>query len=124
MRLVILAIAGFLLCCAGALVLPTGCATTQPALSREQAIYRAGTNVVAQAQTLLPFVPAPVATPVEVVLGIVSAALGAWNLHQQKAIKVLRNGSGNGAGKSPPSATSSLPSTLSAQPASTPLKGS
>jgi hypothetical protein len=67
---------------AGALTSHTGCATTPAGLDREQALYRAGTNVVAQAQSILPFVPAPVASPLEIVLGLAGAALGAWNLHQ------------------------------------------
>ena len=31
-----------------------GCAHTEPGLSREQAVYRAGTNVVANVQSLVP----------------------------------------------------------------------
>ena len=115
-----------ILCALGAalamLTLPTGCASTSAGLAREQAVYRAGTNVVAQAESLLPFVPAPVATPVEVVLGLISAGLGAWNLHQQKSIKKLKNGgaNGNGNGKAAPP-TPNLPLTSSlAQPAGSP----
>ena len=94
--------------------LHTGCASTSAGLNREQGIYRASTNVISGVQSLVPFMPAPVATPVEVILGIASAALGAWNLHQQKSIKALKNGSG----KSPPGTLS----TRSPQPATNPAQ--
>ena len=122
-KLAILCSAG-LLALIAATVLTSGCATTLPGLNREQRIYQAGTNIVAQAQTFLPFVPAPVATPVEVVLGLISAGLGAWNLHQQQSIKRLKNGNGNGNGngygRPPPSTLNTQPSTVLAQPSSTP----
>jgi len=95
-------------------LLHMGCASTPAGFSREQGIYRASTNIVSGVQSLVPFMPAPVATPVEVLLGIASAALGAWNLHQQKSIKALKNGSG----KSPPAPLS----THSPQPSTNPAQ--
>ena len=71
----------------------TGCASTQAGLSREQGIYRVSTNVVSGVQQIVPYLPAPVATPAEILLGAISAGLGAWNLHQQRALKKLKNGS-------------------------------
>ncbi len=77
------------------------CATSPQGLAREQAIYSAATNTVGTLQTIVPYVPAPVQVPTELILAAVSAALGAWNLHQQKAIKALKNGNGNGKPTSP-----------------------
>jgi hypothetical protein len=86
-------ILGMIFCLSAVCVclLLSACASSKPGLARENAIYAAGTNVVAQVHSLLPYVPAPLATPVELLLGIASAALGAWNLHQQGALKKLRN---------------------------------
>jgi hypothetical protein len=83
-----------------------GCATTPQGLAREQAVYSAATNVVGTATTLAPYVPAPFQVPTEAILGAISAALAAWNLHQQKAIKALKNGNGNGNGGAQPAASS------------------
>jgi hypothetical protein len=68
------------------------CSHTQPGLEREQAIYRAGTNVVGQVQTLVPYLPPPVSTTAEVVLGVATALLAAWNTAQHKALRQLQNG--------------------------------
>jgi hypothetical protein len=73
-----------------------GCAHTPQGLSREQGIYRVSTNLVGHVQTLIPYLPAPVATPVELLLGAVSAGLAAWNVHQQKTLKSLKRTNGNG----------------------------
>lgn len=120
-RILVMAV---LLGCAAALLLPTGCASTQKGIAREQTYYRAGTNIVAEARSILPFVPAPVATPMEVILGLASAALGAWNMHQQGQLKKLRNGNGNGSPAKAGPASPQAAALLSAQPASTPLTGS
>jgi hypothetical protein len=94
-RLAILACSLYLLALVGLAAL-CGCARTEGGLAREQRLYQAGTNFVAAAQQVVPYLPAPVQFPTEAVLGAVSAALAAWNLHQQKTIKALRNGNGNG----------------------------
>ena len=102
-----------------------GCASTAQGLAREQGVYSAATNVVATATTLVPYVPAPFQIPAEAILGAITAALAAWNLHQQQAIKALKNGNGNGNGSGngggavqpAPSTLGPQPSTLSAQPA-------
>jgi hypothetical protein len=94
---------------AGSLAI-SGCATTKAGLSREQQIYRAGTNIVAQVDKVVPYMPVPVSSAAEIALALVSAGLAAWNTHQQVAIRKLKNGNGNG--KSPPSpsaATSPAP---------------
>ena len=78
----------------------TSCASTSAGLHREQVIYSAGTNAVSQLQTLVPYVPAPLNTPVEAALALATAALAFWNSHQQRAISALKNG-----GSSPSSAT-------------------
>ena len=89
--LYLLALLGFAALC--------GCARSEGGLAREQRFYQAGTNFVAAAQQVVPYLPAPVQLPTEAILGAVSAALAAWNLHQQKQIKLLRNGNGNGSGQ-------------------------
>jgi hypothetical protein len=48
------------------LLFTASCAHTMQGLSREQALYRAGTNVVGQAQSLAPYLPAPVGNTVEI----------------------------------------------------------
>ena len=90
----------YLLLMAAALLLldlGTGCATTPAGLNREQALYQAGTNVVATIREVVPYLPAPAGTAVEGVLALATAALAAWNTHQHLAIKRLKNGNGNGA---------------------------
>ena len=79
-------------------VVASGCATTAPGLSREQALYRAGTNVVASLEKVVPFMPVPVSSTAEVFLALAGAGLAAWNTHQQVAIRKLKNGNGNGNG--------------------------
>ena len=75
-----------------------GCATTPQGVAREQQVYQTATNLVAGVQAVTPYLPAPVQFPTEIALAAVTAALSAWNIHQQKAIKALKNGSGNPAG--------------------------
>jgi hypothetical protein len=60
---------------------------------------RRGYDAVAAARQLLPFVPAPVAIPLESP-GLISAGHDAWNLRQQKSIRQLKNGNINGNGQS------------------------
>jgi ABC-type Co2+ transport system permease subunit len=74
-----------------------GCATTERGLSREEAIYTWATNAVATARSVTPFIPAPAGTGVEIGLGLVAAALAAWNTAQQRAIQKLKNGNGTAA---------------------------
>jgi hypothetical protein len=69
-----------------------GCASTPQGLTTEQHIYKDATNAVSAIQQFLPYVPAPIATPAEVFLGLLSIGLGAWNMHQQKSISQLQNG--------------------------------
>ncbi len=73
-----------------ALLLLQGCATTPKGISREQQVYNVATNVVGSLQQAAPFLPAPVGTPVGILLGGVSAMLAAWNVHQQQALKALK----------------------------------
>ena len=81
-----------------AVVLAVGCATSPRGIAREQVWYRAGTNIVGNAQQVVPYLPPPAQVPVEALLGAATAALAAWNAHQQKQIKRLKNGNGNGHG--------------------------
>ena len=96
-RLAILACSLYLLVLLAVVAL-CGCARTEGGLAREQRMYQAGTNFVAAAQQVVPYLPMPVQLPTEAILGAVSAALAAWNLHQQRQIKALRNGNGSGNG--------------------------
>lgn len=86
------------------------CASTPAGLHREQVIYSAGTNLVGYVQQLVPYTPAPVQLPIEALLACATAVLGAWNLHQQVAIRKLKNGNGGtkplaqAASPSPPTA--------------------
>ena len=68
---------------------------------------RAGTNIVGTAQTIVPYLPAPAGMAAEVVLGIASALLAAWNTRQHLEIKKLKNGNGNGHAKELAKATAS-----------------
>lgn len=79
-----------------------GCAHTAAGLAREQSLYQASTNAVGSIQTLVPYLPAPIATPAEIVLGLVSAGLAAWNTHQHSAIKKLAKGGSSGLPSSAP----------------------
>jgi hypothetical protein len=72
------------------LLLLQGCASSPLGIAREQRVYSAGTNVVGLVQQLAPYVPAPVSAPLGLILGGVSAALAAWNLHQQRSLSALK----------------------------------
>ncbi len=85
----------------------SGCSTTERGLTREQALYSFGTNAVASLEKVVPFMPVPVSSTAEIVLAAAAAALGAWNTHQQLAIRKLQNG--NGKTKPPPSPTVAAP---------------
>ena len=102
----IAAMLGLFLVCTLALCVPS-CAHTEPGLDREQAMYRAGTNIVGTAQTIVPYLPAPAGMAAEVVLGIASGLLAAWNTRQHLEIKKLKNGNGNGHAKELAKATAS-----------------
>ena len=73
-----------------AICLLNGCANTPAGIAREQKTYSAATNALSVAQQIAPFLPPPVSTPVGAVLAGVSAALAAWNLHQQRTLSALR----------------------------------
>ena len=101
-------------CIAGSLVLlaciafattAMTCSRTPQGLDREQAIFRAGTNVVGQVQTLVPYMPQPIGTTAEVVLGIATALLAAWNTAQHKALRQLQNGKPPSPASTPSGAT-------------------
>ena len=79
-------------------VMLCGCASTPAGLNREQALYRAGTNVVATLHEVVPYLPPPVGGAAEGVLALATAALAAWNTHQHLQIKKLKNGNGHGNG--------------------------
>ena len=82
-----------------------GCASTQAGLNREQKIYQVATNVVGIGQQVAPSLRQPLSSAVEFALGIATAALTAWNTHQQLAIRKLKNGNGTTTtGLSPPAA--------------------
>ena len=101
------------------LLFTASCAHTLQGLSREQALYQAGTNAVAQVQSLTPYLPAPAGNAMEIVLAIVSSGLAAWNLHQQAALKKLKNGNGNGNGHG--NGNGKTPSPTTDPPAAAPL---
>jgi len=82
---------------AASVVLVSGCASTPAGLNREQALYQAGTNVVATIREVVPYLPGPAGTGVEAILGLATAALAAWNTHQHVQIKQLKNGNGKAA---------------------------
>ena len=111
------AIALLLFGVASLLLFTASCAHTLQGLSREQALYRAGTNAVGQVQSITPYLPAPAGSALEIALAIASSGLAAWNLHQQAALKKLKNGNGNGNGKPPPPTTSPPVAAPLAQPA-------
>jgi hypothetical protein len=75
----------------------SGCATTEQGVAREEVLYRAGTNMVATVQGVVPYLPPPVGSVVEGLLALATAALAAWNTHLHTQVKTLRNGNGNGA---------------------------
>jgi hypothetical protein len=93
---------GLYLAVLGTTVVLSGCASTQPGLRREQALYSAGTNVIADIRSVTPYLPAPVGNTVEGVLALATAALAAWNTHLHAQMKTLRNGNGNGTKPSSP----------------------
>ncbi len=80
----------------------TGCASTPQGLTREQAIYQTATNVVADINKVVPYLPVPVSSTAEIALAIAGAALAAWNTHQQVAISKLKNGNAKPASPPPP----------------------
>jgi hypothetical protein len=72
------------------------CSVTKEGLTREHALYSAGTNAVATIHTLTPYMPAPLASTTELVLAAASGLLAAWNTAQHRQIKKLKNGNGTG----------------------------
>jgi len=64
--------------------------TTKAARHTEQQFYNTATNLVAKVQAVAPFLPAPIGTPIELVLGGISACLTAWNVHQHQTLKSLK----------------------------------
>ena len=60
-----------------AIVALCGCARTEGGLAREQRMYQAGTNFVAAAQQVVPYLPAPLQLPIEAIAGALAAALAA-----------------------------------------------
>jgi hypothetical protein len=99
------------------LLFTASCAHTMQGLSREQALYRAGTNIVGEVQSVAPYLPAPVGSTVEICLALATSALGAWNLHQQAALRQLKNGNGNGKAAMPRPQLAAAPPPTPAQPA-------
>src|ERR1035437_1913658 len=99
------------------LLFTASCAYTMQGLSREQALYRAGTNIVGEVQSIAPYLPAPVGSAVEICLALATSALGAWTLHQQAARRQLKTGTGNGRAAQPPPQVPPAPPPPSAQPA-------
>ena len=81
----------------------TGCASTPAGLQRERSIYGVATNMVADVQQFVPYLPAPVQVPVEALLAAATAGLTAWSTHQQMAIAKLKKAvNGNGSSKACP----------------------
>src|ERR1035437_6119219 len=102
---------------ASLLLFIASCAHTMQGLSREQALYRAGTNIVGEVQSMAPYLPAPVGSTVEICLALATSALGAWNLHQQATLRQLKNGNGNGKTAMPRPQLAAAPPPTPAQPA-------
>jgi len=70
-----------------------GCAVTPAGLSRQYEWYRAGTNVIGVVRhDIVPYVPAPWNGMVEGVLACAAAGLAAWNVHQQRQLREVKNG--------------------------------
>jgi len=68
----------------------TGCATKPPALSGTNTVIAVVSNLLPVITSVEPFVPAQWASTGETILAVITAALGAWNLHQQQSIKQLK----------------------------------
>lgn len=69
------------------------CATDTRSLERYQAQYKAATNVVAQVRPYVEVLPPPVSTSAELLLGLISGGLAAWNGWQHTAIRKLKRAS-------------------------------
>jgi hypothetical protein len=84
------------------------CAHTPAGLAREEAYYSVATNSLAQAQAVARSAPPPFNFAGEAVLGLLSAALGAWNISQHKRLNNLEQVTGckNYAPPDPPSSSS------------------
>jgi hypothetical protein len=88
---------------AGLLAL-SSCATSPAGLQREQSLFRVATNVVYVASQVAPVVPPPERALVELLLGVATAGLAAWNTHLHRRLGQL-NGNGPAASANPPPAS-------------------
>jgi hypothetical protein len=105
-----LAASGFIaLVVAGSLV-SASCAHTPDGLAREQALYHTATNAVASAQSITPYVPAPLNSALDGVLAAGAALLALWATHLQRSVKELRNSNGSSQASSSPATPPTVPS--------------
>lgn len=84
---------GLLLWGIALVLLLASCSTTPSGLHRQQTIYTTSTNIIGDVErVIVPIVPAPWNALLLGFLGAASAGLAAWNTHQQRSIRQLRNG--------------------------------
>ena len=77
---------------AGLLAL-SSCATTPAGLQREQSVFNVATNIVHAAEQVAPAIPPPERALVELLLGVATAGLAAWNTHLHRRLGQLNRSS-------------------------------
>jgi hypothetical protein len=89
----------FIVAAGAGLLALSSCATTPAGLQREQTAFSAATNIVHVAEQVAPAIPPPERALVELLLGVATAALAAWNTHLHRRLGQLN---GNGSALAPP----------------------
>jgi hypothetical protein len=94
----------FIVAAGAGLLALSSCATSPAGLQREQSLFTVATNVVYAAQQVAPAVPPPERALIELLLGVATAGLAAWNTHLHRRLGQL-NGNGSALAPPPPPAT-------------------
>src|SRR3974377_929198 len=84
----------FIIAAGAGLLALSSCATSPAGLQREQTLFSVATNVVYAAQQVAPAIPPPERALVELLLGVATAGLAAWNTHLHRRLGQMN---GNGA---------------------------
>jgi hypothetical protein len=89
----------FIVAAGAGLLALSSCATSPAGLQREQSLFSVATNVVYAASQVAPVVPPPERALVELLLGVATAGLAAWNTHLHRRLGQIN---GNGTVSAPP----------------------
>ncbi len=96
----------FIVAAGAGLLALSSCATSPAGLQREQTAFSVATNIVHVAEQVAPVIPPPERALVELLLGVATAGLAAWNTHLHRRLGQL-NDNGSALTPPPPPATPS-----------------